>query len=116
VRVATLAAPAVVGPDIRAGPKVHSLIFGNRFHTARIIGKRNWFLFLGGEHRRPGRRSKQDVEFGDANALWAVHPDVAAETRSFPVLVATNELSARGRASLLEVLQIEADAARYDLS
>ncbi|HEX4707391.1 MAG TPA: cupin domain-containing protein, partial [Candidatus Udaeobacter sp.] len=35
---------AIVGPDLRAGQRVQLLIPGNTFHTARVIGQRNWFL------------------------------------------------------------------------
>ena len=34
----------VVGPNIRAGERVQLLIPGNTFHTARLAGRRRWFL------------------------------------------------------------------------
>jgi predicted cupin superfamily sugar epimerase len=34
----------VVGPDLRAGQRVQQFIPGNTFHTARVIGRRRWFL------------------------------------------------------------------------
>src|SRR5213075_1728803 len=43
---------AIVGPDLRAGQHVQLLIPGNTFHTARVIGQRNWFL--GGSTEWPG--------------------------------------------------------------
>jgi predicted cupin superfamily sugar epimerase len=43
----------VVGPDLRAGERVQQLIPGNTFHTARVIGRRRWFL--GASTEWPGR-------------------------------------------------------------
>lgn len=34
----------IVGPDLRAGHKVQLFIPGSTFHTARVIGTRQWFL------------------------------------------------------------------------
>ena len=34
----------IVGPDLRNGQRVQLLIPGNTFHTARLIGRRQWFL------------------------------------------------------------------------
>jgi predicted cupin superfamily sugar epimerase len=34
----------IVGPDLRGGQRVQQLIPGNTFHTARLIGRRRWFL------------------------------------------------------------------------
>ena len=56
---------------------------GNTFHTAQIRGARRWFL--GGSTEWPGVVPAEDVELGNADALAASHPDVAAEIRSFPV-------------------------------
>ena len=72
----------IVGPDIRAGHKVQLFIPGNTFHTARVIGSRRWFL--GGSTEWPGVEPA-DVELGNADALAAQYPTVAAEIRSFPV-------------------------------
>jgi uncharacterized protein len=72
-----------VGPDLRAGQTVQLFIPGNTFHTARIIGQRRWFL--GASTEWPGVVPTEDVELGNADALAASHPDVAAEIRSFPV-------------------------------
>ena len=74
---------ATVGPDLRAGQLVQLLIPGNTFHTAQIRGTRRWFL--GGSTEWPGVVPAEDVELGNADALAASHPDVAAEIRSFPV-------------------------------
>jgi predicted cupin superfamily sugar epimerase len=74
---------ATVGPDLRAGQVVQLRIPGNTFHTAQIRGARQWFL--GGSTEWPGVVPTEDVELGNADALAASHPDVAAEIRSFPV-------------------------------
>jgi predicted cupin superfamily sugar epimerase len=74
---------ATVGPDLRAGQTVQLFIPGNTFHTAQIRGARQWFL--GGSTEWPGVVPEKDVELGNAEALAASHPDVAAEIRSFPV-------------------------------
>jgi predicted cupin superfamily sugar epimerase len=71
----------VVGPDLRRGQKVQLFIPGNTFHTARVIGGRGWFL--GGSTEWPGVEPI-DVELGNAEALAARYPGVAAEIRSFP--------------------------------
>jgi predicted cupin superfamily sugar epimerase len=74
---------ATVGPDLRAGQLVQLFIPGNTFHTAQIRGARQWFL--GASTEWPGVVPTEDVELGDAEALAASHPDVAAEIRSFSV-------------------------------
>ncbi len=71
----------VVGPDLRAGQRVQLLIPGSTFHTARLAGARRWFL--GASTEWPGV-VPADVEIGDAEALAALYPQVAAEIRSFP--------------------------------
>jgi predicted cupin superfamily sugar epimerase len=72
----------VVGPDLRKGQKPQLFIPGNTFHTARVIGQRRWFL--GGSTEWPGVEPV-DVELGNAEALAARYPKVAAEIRSFPL-------------------------------
>ena len=72
----------IVGPDLRKGHKVQLLIPGGTFHTARIIGERRWFL--GASTEWPGVEPK-DVELGNADALAAKYPKVAAEIRGFPL-------------------------------
>lgn len=75
---------ATVGPDIRAGETMQLFIPGNTFHTARIRGgARQWFL--GGSTEWPGVVPAEDVELGDAEALAAKYPAVAADIRTFPV-------------------------------
>ena len=75
----------IVGPDLRAGHVVQLLIPGHTFHTARIIGTRQWFL--GASTEWPGV-VPSDVELGDAAALAAQFPAVAADIRSFGVAAA----------------------------
>jgi uncharacterized protein len=69
----------VVGPDLRAGERVQQLIPGNTFHTARVIGRRRWFL--GASTEWPGV-IPADVEIGDLGALAGQYPAVAAELRA----------------------------------
>jgi predicted cupin superfamily sugar epimerase len=74
----------VMGPDLRAGQHVQFLIPGNTFHTARIIGTRQWFL--GGSTEWPGVLP-EDVELGMSKIeeFAAKFPKVAADIRSFPL-------------------------------
>ena len=72
----------IVGPDIAAGQHVQFFIPGGTFHTARVIGKRQWFL--GGSTEWPGV-IPADVEIGDVEALAKKYPSVAEEIRSFPL-------------------------------
>ncbi len=84
---------AVIGPDIAAGQQVQFFIPGNTFHTARVAGRRRWFL--GGSTEWPGV-IPADVELGDAEALAEKYPAVAAEIRSYPT--ATPSASRRSSA------------------
>jgi uncharacterized protein len=70
----------IVGPDIRAGQRVQLAIPGNRFHTARLLGKGQWFL--GASTEWPGVVPAQDVELGNVDKLAAEYPTVAEEIRS----------------------------------
>ena len=72
----------VVGPDLRGGQLVQLLIPGNTFHTARVIGRRRWFL--GASTEWPGVEPV-DVEIGNVDVLAAKYPQVADDLRSFPV-------------------------------
>jgi predicted cupin superfamily sugar epimerase len=72
----------IVGPDIRAGHKVQLFIPGNTFHTARVIGARQWFL--GGSTEWPGVEPA-DVELGKADELAAKYPSVAEQIRTWPL-------------------------------
>jgi predicted cupin superfamily sugar epimerase len=74
----------VVGPNIVGGHLVQLFIPGNTFHTARITGKRRWFL--GASTEWPGVVVRdRDVELGNAEELAAKYPDAAADIREFPV-------------------------------
>ena len=54
----------VVGPNIVGGHMLQLYIPGNTFHTARVTGKRRWFL--GASTEWPGVVQRdRDVEFGD---------------------------------------------------
>jgi predicted cupin superfamily sugar epimerase len=70
----------VVGPDLRGGQHVQLLIPGNTFHTARIIGRRRWFL--GASTEWPGVE-QVDIEIGDVEALAAKYPSAADDLRAF---------------------------------
>ncbi len=54
---------------------------GGTFHTARVIGDARWFL--GASTEWPGVEPA-DVELGNADALAAKYPKVAAEIRTLP--------------------------------
>jgi predicted cupin superfamily sugar epimerase len=72
----------IVGPDLRAGHKVQLFIPGNTFHTARVIGTRQWFL--GGSTEWPGVEPA-DVELGKVEELAAKYPSVADKIRTWPL-------------------------------
>jgi predicted cupin superfamily sugar epimerase len=72
----------IVGPDIRSGHQVQLFIPGNTFHTARVIGTRQWFL--GGSTEWPGVEPA-DVELGNADELAAKYPSVAEQIRTWPL-------------------------------
>jgi len=74
----------MVGPDVRGGQLVQLPIPGNTFHTARVIGRRRWFL--GASTEWPGVEPV-DVEIGNVDALVAKYPQVADDLRTFPVPV-----------------------------
>lgn len=71
----------IVGPDIRAGQRLQLFIPGGTFHTARVIGNRQWFL--GASTEWPGV-IPADVELGDAAKLAAEFPAVANDIAAFP--------------------------------
>lgn len=54
------------------------LIPGNTFHTARLIGRRRWFL--GASTEWPGVMPA-DVEIGELDKLAGQYPSIAAELR-----------------------------------
>jgi predicted cupin superfamily sugar epimerase len=69
----------VVGPDLRAGERVQLFIPGNTFHTARLAGRRRWFL--GASTEWPGV-IPADVEIGNLDELAAKYPSVAVDLRA----------------------------------
>jgi len=77
----------VVGPDLRGGERVQLFIPGNTFHTARLIGRRRWFL--GASTEWPGVEPA-DVEIGNLDALAAKYPSVAGDLRSIAASVRPN--------------------------
>jgi predicted cupin superfamily sugar epimerase len=74
----------VVGPDLRAGERVQLFIPGNTFHTARLIGRRRWFL--GASTEWPGV-VPADVELGNLDELAGKYPAVAADLRAIAASV-----------------------------
>jgi predicted cupin superfamily sugar epimerase len=71
---------AVVGPELRKGQRVQLFIPGNTFHTARVTGRKRWFL--GASTEWPGV-APADVEIGDVDALATKYPNAAADLRAF---------------------------------
>jgi uncharacterized protein len=74
----------VVGPDLRNGQRVQQFIPGNTFHTARLIGRRQWFL--GASTEWPGVEPT-DVEIGNLDALAKQYPAVATDLRAIAASV-----------------------------
>jgi uncharacterized protein len=74
----------IVGPDLRGGQRVQLLIPGNTFHTARLIGRRDWFL--GASTEWPGV-VPADVEIGNLENLAGKYPAVAADLRAIAASV-----------------------------
>jgi predicted cupin superfamily sugar epimerase len=74
----------IVGPDLRSGQRVQLLIPGNTFHTARLIGRRHWFL--GASTEWPGV-VPADVEIGNLDELAGKYPAVAADLRAIAASV-----------------------------
>jgi hypothetical protein len=63
-----------------AGASGCSCLFpANTFHTARLLGRRRWFL--GASTEWPGV-VPADVEIGDVEKLAAKYPGVAADLRA----------------------------------
>jgi predicted cupin superfamily sugar epimerase len=82
----------VVGPDLRGGQLVQLLIPGNTFHTARVIGRRRWFL--GASTEWPGVEPA-DVEIGDIDMLAVKYPHVADDLRTFSAPILEGRASSR---------------------
>jgi predicted cupin superfamily sugar epimerase len=74
----------IVGPDLHGGQRVQLLIPGNTFHTARLIGRRRWFL--GASTEWPGV-VPADVEIGNLEELAGKYPSVAADLRAIAASV-----------------------------
>jgi uncharacterized protein len=74
----------VVGPDLRAGERIQQLIPGGTFHTARVTGRRRWFL--GASTAWPGV-VPPDVESGHVETLAGRYPAVAADLRAIATSV-----------------------------
>ena len=74
-----------VGPDLRSGHRVQLLIPGNTFHTARLIGRRQWFL--GASTEWPGVVPTEDVEIGNLDELAGKYPSVAPDLRAIAASV-----------------------------
>jgi predicted cupin superfamily sugar epimerase len=74
----------VVGPDLRGGERVQLHIPGNTFHTARLAGRRRWFL--GASTEWPGV-IPADVEIGNLDQLAAKYPAVASDLRAIAASV-----------------------------
>ncbi len=74
----------IVGPDLRSGHRVQLLIPGNTFHTARLTGRRQWFL--GASTEWPGV-VPADVEIGNLDELAGKYPAVAADLRAIAASV-----------------------------
>ena len=63
---------------------------GNTFHTARITGKRRWFL--GASTEWPDVVPTEDVELGNADELAAKYPE--ARRRHLPSITEAQTISA----------------------
>ena len=83
----------VVGPDLRSGQRVQLLIPGSTYHTARLIGRRRWFL--GASTEWPGV-IPADVEIGNLDELAGKYPAVAADLRAIAASVQHDVPSAAG--------------------
>jgi predicted cupin superfamily sugar epimerase len=81
----------IVGPDLRGGERIQLFIPGNTFHTARVIGRRRWFL--GASTEWPGV-VPADVEIGDVEELAPKYPRVAADLRAIAQSARQDEGSA----------------------
>jgi len=83
----------VVGPELRTGQRVQLLIPGNTYHTARLIGRRRWFL--GASTEWPGV-IPADVELGNLDELAGKYPAVAGDLRAIAASVQHDAPSAVG--------------------
>ena len=74
----------VVGPNLRGGEHLQLFILGDTFHTARVMGRRRWFL--GASTEWPGV-VPADVETGNVEELAAKYPSIAADLRAIAASV-----------------------------
>jgi uncharacterized protein len=74
----------VVGPNLRGGEHLQLFIPGDTFHTARVMGRRRWFL--GASTEWPGV-VPADVETGNVEELAAKYPSSAADLRAIAASV-----------------------------
>jgi uncharacterized protein len=81
----------VVGPNLRGGEQLQLFIPGDTFHTARVMGRRRWFL--GASTEWPGV-VHADVETGNVEELAAKHPSIAADLRAIAASVGHDRGSA----------------------
>ncbi|MBV8108393.1 MAG: cupin domain-containing protein [Hyphomicrobiales bacterium] len=81
----------VVGANLRGGEHLQLFIPGNTFHTARVMGRRRWFL--GASTEWPGV-VPADVEIGNVEELAAKYPSIAADLRAIAASVRHNRGSA----------------------
>ena len=96
----------IVGPNIVGGHLVQLFIPGNTFHTARITGKRRWFL--GASTEWPDVVPTEDVELGNADELAAKYPEARRRHPRLPR--ASQEVAGRHihpKASISDSLAVE---------
>jgi predicted cupin superfamily sugar epimerase len=81
----------VVGPNLRGGEYLQLFIPGDTFHTARVMGRRRWFL--GASTEWPGV-VPADVEMGKLEELAAKYLSIAADLRAIAASVRPDRGSA----------------------
>jgi len=81
----------VVGPNLRGGEHLQLFIPGDTFHTARVMGRRRWFL--GASTEWPGV-VPADVETGNVEEPAAKYPSIAADLRAIAASVRDDRGSA----------------------
>src|SRR5262249_48991142 len=86
----------VVGPNLRGGERLQLFIPGNTFHTARLMGRRRWFL--GASTEWPGV-VPADVETGNVDELAAKFPSTAADLRTIADSVGQDQVRLRATAA-----------------
>src|SRR6202040_3652516 len=83
----------ILGPDLCGGERIQLFIPGNTFHTARVMGRRRWFL--GASTEWPGV-VPADVETGNVEELAGKYPSSAADLRAIAASVRHDRGSAKG--------------------